>query len=137
MDSAREKLKTVLNSNDYSVTKQRLRVFDGLSSQEPMTIHQIVAKSRGVVDRASVYRTVALFEKLGIVQRLNIGWKYKIELSDMFGDHHHHLTCMVCGKVIPINAVELEGFIKRIAGTEDFLATNHQIEVQGICSTCR
>lgn len=137
MDSAQDKLKVILDSNDYSVTRQRLQVFDSLFSQEPMTIHQIVAKLHGTVDRASVYRTIDLFEKLGIAQRINIGWKYKIELSDKFSDHHHHLTCTICGKVIPINAEELEGFINRIAGSENFLAANHQIEIQGICSTCQ
>jgi len=31
-----------------------------------------------------------------------IGWKYKLELSNAFQHHHHHLTCLQCGGVTPL-----------------------------------
>ena len=89
------------------------------------------------IDRASVYRTVELFERLGIAQRLYTGWKYKIELTDKFTAHHHHLTCTSCGKTIAMGEHELETFIEQIARRHGLTPTAHQIEVQGICRECQ
>ena len=77
-------------------------------------MHDLIKRTKGV-DRASVYRAVRLFEQLGIVQRLNTGWKYKIELTDKFAEHHHHLTCLQCGKTIAMGESELEEMISKLA----------------------
>lgn len=98
-------------------------------------MHELVEKV-SEVDRASVYRSVELFERLGIVQRVNIGWKYKLELTDRFAKHHHHLTCTNCGRAIEISESELEQTICRLAAAHCFKPTAHQIEIQGQCSRC-
>lgn len=99
-------------------------------------MHELAERASGV-DRASVYRTVALFERLGIVQRLNTGWKYKIELTDKFAEHHHHLTCTHCGRTITMNESELEVLISKLAAHHNFAPTSHQIEIQGLCERCQ
>lgn len=99
-------------------------------------MHELVEQVRGV-DRASVYRAVDLFEKLSIVQRLNTGWKYKIELTDKFTHHHHHLTCTKCQATIAMNELQLEHFIDQIAHAHGFEPESHQIEIQGLCKSCR
>jgi Fur family ferric uptake transcriptional regulator len=70
------------------------------------------------------------------VQRLNTGWKYKIELTDKFAEHHHHLTCTTCGQTTSLNEAELESFIEKIAHDYGFTPSSHQIEIQGLCKTC-
>ena len=130
------KLATVLNANGLSKTVQRQAVFDALSSNEPLSMHELVEKLAGRVDRVSTYRTVALYEKLGILQRLTHGFKYKLELSDNFNQHHHHLTCTNCGKVIDVKADAIEGTIGLIAQENNFRLISHQIEIQGKCADC-
>ncbi len=125
-----------LKSNGYSVTKPRQSLFDLLAGKEPMSMHDLCAAAAKDMDRASVYRTIEVFEKIGVVRRINIGWKYKIELSDAFAEHHHHLTCLNCKKVIPINENALENFIDNLASDQNFKPTEHQIEIQGFCSDC-
>ena len=97
-----EQLKKTLKERGQSLTRPRQLVFSALQGKEPQTMHQLVTACAVQIDRASVYRTVAVYERLGIIQRLQIGWKYKLELSDAFQRHHHHLTCLKCGRVIPI-----------------------------------
>lgn len=89
------------------------------------------------IDRASVYRTVDLFERLGVVQRVTTGWKYKLELTDRFAEHHHHLTCSSCGRTIDIAGDDLERLIDQISAARGFLPTAHQIEIQGLCASCQ
>jgi Fur family ferric uptake transcriptional regulator len=136
MNTVNEAFSTYLKSSGYSLTKQRQYVFNLLVDKEPMSMQELIKLSKDKIDRASMYRIVDLFEKLGIVQRLNIGWKYKIELTDKFAEHHHHLTCTKCGKIIPINERSLEKFIGDVANQYSFNANSHQIEIQGLCETC-
>lgn len=91
----------------------------------------------GQIDRASLYRTIDLFERLGIVQRIYIGWKYKIELSDIFTHHHHHISCLGCGKVVAITEEnEIESLIHDLAARHGFSAQTHQLEIRGYCQQC-
>lgn len=133
-----EKLKQILEHSGYSVTKQRLSVFGVLQTPKPQTIAQIVDALEGIVDRASVYRTVTLFEELKIVNRIQIGWKYKLELSEEFSPHHHHITCSNCSRVISFDEpLELDALIGGLAEKYDVLIKNHTLELSGLCSNCR
>jgi Fur family transcriptional regulator, ferric uptake regulator len=127
----------ILKNQGYSVTKQRQFLFELLVGSEAVSMRDLCKLAAGKMDRASVYRTVAVFEKTGITHRINIGWKYKVELSDAFAEHHHHLTCLNCKRVIPINTTELESFIENLTRSHNFQPTEHQIEVQGCCEKCR
>lgn len=131
-----EDIAAILKSSGLSVTKPRLLVFNLLLGQEPLTMHELYELSKGQLDRASLYRVVDIFEKLGVVKRINIGWKYKLELSDRFLEHHHHLTCLNCHKVIPISEAEFEGHIKEIADSHKFKPVEHQVEITGYCDNC-
>ena len=136
MNQAETTLHTLLKKQKYSITQPRLAVFTALWGQEPLSMHELVAKVQGI-DRASVYRAVALFEELGVVHRINIGWKYKLELSEAFTQHHHHLSCIKCGKTTPINEAKLETLIEQLSALHHFTPTAHQIEIQGYCQECK
>ena len=136
MASLKDIFKTLLKENGYSVTSARLAVFDALLGKEPMSMHHLVEQV-STIDRASVYRAVELFENLSIAQRIYTGWKYKIELTDTFNSHHHHLTCTNCGRTVAMSEQELESFIDSIAKRHGFTSSAHQIEIQGLCPDCQ
>jgi Fur family transcriptional regulator, ferric uptake regulator len=133
-----EQFKMTLKQHGQSLTSSRQLVFAALQDKEPQTMHEIVASCHDQVDRASVYRTIALFERLGIVQRLQIGWKYKLELSDAFHHHHHHLTCLRCGQIIPLpEDQQLEHRMRQLAAEAHFQTQDHQMEIRGLCQDCQ
>ncbi len=134
MDSL--EIRQYLKDRGQSLTKSRLAVFNALRGHEPQTMQQLIAACPDI-DRASVYRTIDLFEKLGIVQRLQIGWKYKLELSDAFSRHHHHMTCLRCNRITSFDETqELEQQLRWIAGHNRFKIQAHQLEIQGLCARC-
>lgn len=135
MSTVEDTFRSMLKTAGYSLTGARTAVFEALVGQEPLSMHELVEKVPQV-DRASVYRAVELFEQLHIVQRLNTGWKYKLELTDKFSAHHHHMTCTNCGSTVALKEVELERFIDVLAKTHGFRPTAHQIEIQGVCAKC-
>lgn len=125
-----------LRASGQSITAARRAVYVALQGQEPLSMRELVERVESV-DKASVYRTVSLFEKLGIVQRLQTGWKYKLELTDEFHDHHHHATCLKCGQsfILPENT-SLESEVARLVDGLGFTIKSHQLEIQGYCELC-
>lgn len=133
-----EVLHKLLKAHHHSITTVRKAVFDSMFSREPMTMHELLERLGSAADRASVYRTIQLFEQIGIVQRLQIGWKHKFELSDRFSQHHHHITCSRCGRTTSVaDNTELEQVIKNIAADAGYSHHNHQLEIVGICEECQ
>ncbi len=136
-DESLRLLQKVLKSNGYSLTQPRRVVCSLLWDTEPLSMRELTERSKDLIDRASLYRTVGLFEKLGLVQRIYIGWKYKIELSDVLTHHHHHISCLHCGKIVAITEEkEIESTIASLAQRHGFVAANHQLEVRGYCADC-
>lgn len=135
--TSHELLARTLRKHRQSLTTPRRIVFAALQGQEPLTMHELVERCPGV-DRATVYRTVSLFERCGIVGRLQTGWKYKLELSGDFHEHHHHATCLRCGRsfILPEDAT-VEQRLHELAETAGFQLTRHQLELQGYCSACQ
>ncbi len=132
------KFRQILTDNGYRITSARIKTFDLLLSDEPQSINQILTKANSSVDRVSIYRNVVLFEHLGIVNRIYIGWKYKLELSDDFMDHHHHLVCLKCHKVIDIgDEKHIDKFIRSIAKKSGFTPRKHIFEIDGYCADCQ
>jgi Fur family ferric uptake transcriptional regulator len=131
-------LKTVLGRNGASLTKTRWQLFNLLLNKGPLSTTELAELAQDKVDRATVYRTVELFEDLGIVQRINFGWKYKLELTDMFVGHHHHLHCTYCGTSykMPESNI-LETMIDNVAAQSGFSPRNHTLEIYGMCQECR
>lgn len=138
MDIATLQLQQQLKKYDFSLTKARKTVFLALENKEAMSMAELVKACAGQLDRATVYRTVEVFEKTGIVERLQISWKYKIELTGAFSHHHHHLTCTNCGLIIALSEdLIIEDRLEELAKLYKFQADNHQIEIRGLCRDCQ
>jgi Fur family ferric uptake transcriptional regulator len=130
-------LKALLKKNGASLTKPRKVVFNLLLEQEPQSMQVLIKRAEGKVDRATVYRTIEMFEQLGIVRRLNVGWKYRIELSDAFLGHHHHFHCNNCGKTFTMQAnAMLETMIDTAVAKEGYSPRGHNLQIYGLCPAC-
>lgn len=132
-----DRFKEVLKSSGNSLTAPRQTIFTLLTQEGPLTTAQIAHKCAPDVDRATAYRTIELFERLGIVNRIWHGFKSSIELSEIFTPHHHHATCEHCGTHIDIASPELERILAQTAKQHNFLAVSHMLELTGYCQACQ
>lgn len=117
------------------MTTPRKVVFEVLYSYGLQSMSQLIQRSKSV-DRASVYRTADLLERIGAINRVPQGFKYKLELSEAFLPHHHHIACIRCGKQSDIEQKKLEELLESIAQEKSFKLVSHKVELQGICSNC-
>lgn len=130
-------IEKALKQHRVSFTKPRKQVYEVLAHSEPLTMQELIA-SLPQLDKTTVYRTITLFEGIGVVQRLQIGWKYKLELSNEYQDHHHHITCTSCGQTVALPEDEIiEQRLLALARTQGFEPKDHQLEVRGLCPMCR
>ncbi len=137
MEKNEQLLEKILRAHGYSVTQPRRAVFKLLLSQPPQAMRDLIGRADSQIDRVSIYRIINLFETLGISKRITIGWKYKIELSDIFLVHHHHISCLRCSKIVAVkDSTVIENEITRLSADHGFTLTSHQLELQGICETC-
>jgi Fur family ferric uptake transcriptional regulator len=93
----------------------------------------------------TVYRTLELLYRLGFVQKVSSGdgqSRYELKSEDK-KDHHHHLICTKCGRIVDYRDFvqeELE-LVKKteetLANKHDFLILDHNIEFLGLCKNCR
>lgn len=130
-------LKSILKENDFSITKTRKLVYNAFADSDALSMKQLIHKLQKKMDKSSIYRTVDLFERLGVINRLQIGWKYKLELSEEFAGHHHHASCLECGKVIAFEeSPELKLDINKIANDLSVELVSHTLELRGVCHDC-
>lgn len=136
MDAELKLYRKTLQGHGYFNTRPRFQLFALLQDHTSLTIHELIGKL-SEQDQATVYRNIKLFEELGIINRLRLGWKSKLELSDIFHHHHHHFTCLRCGKVMVLKEDSaLERQITRISRQGGFQPIDHQLEIRGHCPTC-
>ena len=50
--------------------------------------------------------------------------------------HHHHLVCRQCGTAVEVAAPQLERWVAEVAGAHGFVATEHLLEIRGLCARC-
>jgi Fur family ferric uptake transcriptional regulator len=105
-----------------------------LSSKE---IHQSL-RDRDC-DPATVYRALHLLEKLELVQRFDLGdGVARFELRRHDGpEHHHHLVCRHCARIIELEECDLTAFERRVARRNGFTDVSHRLEFFGICPACQ
>lgn len=84
----------------------------------------------------TVYRTLARFERAGVVRKLLLGdgrsW-YEVLGR---GEHHHHLICQQCGAKVAIAACPQQ-IIAREASRNHFQVLDHHFEIVGLCRDCQ
>lgn len=129
--------KEILGKSGNFATKQRVELFKYLQAHPEIAIKKLITELPSQ-DQATIYRNIKLFESLGIINRLQLGWNSKLELSSKFHDHHHHMTCNSCGKVIAWEedpSIELR--IQTVALKLGFIPQDHQLEIRGLCRDCQ
>ncbi len=89
------------------------------------------------VGRATVYRALEQLESLGLIQRVDVkGDATGFERVDPSGQHHHHIVCEHCGRVVAFEDDQLEQAILALTKRPDFNVSSHEVTLRGECASC-
>jgi Fur family ferric uptake transcriptional regulator len=134
--------RSVLDQAGYRKGAARNAVIDLLAGQtcalSALEIEDGLRRGEGRAARASVYRVLDLLQRNGLVSRLELGdGTPRYELIDPGGEHHHHLLCDSCGRVVPFDDGDLERSIDRVSRRLGFRTQDHEVVLHGDCANCQ
>lgn len=89
------------------------------------------------ISRATVYRTLELLVKSGMVRRVHLGEDHYHYEHVTGNSHHDHLICTTCGGVIEFHDEVLEQRQLEICERKKFTPTFHNLQILGVCDSCR
>jgi len=137
-----QELKQVLREHELKATNQRVALLKLLDSThehfDAEEIYLELLKKQKNVSRATVYRSLDALVEQNLVTRLDFGeGRMRFERSKGEDEHHDHLICEECGKVIEFFSLEMEAQQLSVCEEHDFMPSDHTMHIFGICSECK
>ncbi len=118
----------------------RLLIYKELSTAlnplTPQELYRSLLKKKTKVGLTSIYRSLDLFESLGMVFKIVDGSNVKYKLCES-GNHHHHIVCKTCGDVAELNFCDISQWSRKVKKFTGYQVTDHQLNFYGFCKTCK
>ncbi len=136
-----ERFRRVLESRGLKFTRQR-RTIARVFFERPghVSLNQILDRARRAhpgIGYATVYRTMRLMADAGIVSEHRFGEAETQYEPNLDGDHHDHLICVECGKIVEFEDAVVEAQQELVAAKYGFQIVSHRHEIYGRCDTCQ
>ena len=129
-----------LREMGYRLTPQRVAILETLhNSDGHITAEDILARvrtRRRTINPSTVYRTLELLTKLGLVVETDFG-EGRLVYHHIEKGHHHHLICRVCGKVTDVDESVLAPFEELLIRRFRFVADIRHLAISGHCLDCQ
>jgi Fur family ferric uptake transcriptional regulator len=136
----KELFKNLFKEKKLRLSHPRLLIYQELSTAvtplSPQELYHSLLKKQRKIGLTSVYRSLDLFESLGIVFKIMNGSNVKYKLCQL-GDHHHHIICKTCGHVVELNFCDISIWSERVMESTGYQVTDHQLNFYGFCKACR
>lgn len=128
-----------LSRRGYRLTPQRIMILAALEDSEnhisaEEIYAQIITKYPNV-NISTVYRTLELLKRLGLVTESHLG-EDRVRFHPAEQGHHHHLVCRVCGTVIDLDESSLASLKSALLQKYEFTADLRHMSISGRCVNC-
>lgn len=143
VDQAQEPLADFLSfmsKRGLSSTSQRKVIaeaffsYPGHHSLEEFYRH--LAKTDPSIGQTTVYRTLKLLCEAGLANEIQFSDNITRFEVNKPRQHHDHMICLNCGKIIEICDPRIEALQKEIAEKHGFRLAGHSHNLYGYCETC-
>lgn len=126
-----------LRKAGLKVTLPRIKILELLENAEhhhmsAEDVYKTLLDQGEDVGLATVYRVLTQFEQAGIVERHNFENNLSVfEISQE--QHHDHIVCDVCGKIVEFHNAIIEEEQKKVAAQHGFKLSAHSLVLYGVC----
>ena len=111
-----------------------LRTEKHLSSED---LYRLVREQDPAIGQTTVYRTLKLLSEAGLAREVRFGDGITHYEHNYKHEHHDHMICSQCGKIIEFYSAELEALQDAMAAKHKFEVTQHLLRIIGVCADCR
>lgn len=134
-----ERITQRLRELGYRLTPQRVMIVAAIEDSD----HHISAEEIYIQVKAkyphmnisTIYRTMDLLKKLGLVTETNLG-EGRVRYHAAEKGHHHHLVCQKCGKIIDLDETLLFPLKNALRERHNFEADLRHLAIFGHCLNC-
>ena len=129
-----------LSERGYRLTPQRLMVLTAIESSDhhisAEEIYAQVVTKYPHINISTVYRTLELLNRLGLVTETDLGGG-RVRYHPADKGHHHHLVCQSCGRIIDLDESLLSSLKDVLYREYRFSADLRHLAIFGRCEDCR
>ena len=122
-------------------TRQRSLIIDTFFSVGGhLSVEELWSKVREQDTRvsvATVYRTMKLLNDCGLAHARNFGDGQTRYEAAAGREHHDHLICTRCGRIVEFENDRIEAMQQAVARKHGFTVTSHKMELYGLCRDCQ
>jgi Fur family transcriptional regulator, ferric uptake regulator len=137
------RLQALLAQRGIRMTDQRRAILAVIeTARKHLDASEILRRAQRMdssVDRATVYRTLALLKRQGLIDELDLmhlnGEQHYYERK--LGRDHIHMACIRCGKITEFLSKSFDALKEELEQTCRFHIVVARLEVGGYCSGCR
>jgi Fur family transcriptional regulator, ferric uptake regulator len=137
------RLQAALVSRGLRLTHQRRTILGVVeTAQQHLDAAQILERARKIdpgIDRVTVYRTLNLLKRHGLIDELDLmhmqGEKHYYERRPQ--RDHIHMACLRCGKIMELESDLFDRLKGQIQRDCRFRIVVSRLEIGGYCSDCR
>ena len=130
---------SALRTSGYRLTRQRQLVWDTLRrTRRHLSAEQIaeaLRRQRQAVDPATVYRSLDVLQRLGLIRSSRLGERLFFEIAEP--GEHYHLVCDQCGSANHIEGEDLAPVLRHITDEHRFAVRSADLIVHGWCEKCQ
>ncbi|MBO3463623.1 transcriptional repressor [Aetokthonos hydrillicola Thurmond2011] len=138
-------LRAELNERGWRLTPQRktiLQIFQQLPQGQHLSAedlyHRLEAEHGEGISLSTIYRTLKLMARMGILRELELGEGHKhYELNQPYPHHHHHLICVRCNTTIEFKNDSILKIGAKTAQKEGYQLLDCQLTIHAVCPKCQ
>jgi Fe2+ or Zn2+ uptake regulation protein len=137
------RLQQLMSERGVRMTEQRRAILSVIeTAKKHLDASQILRRAQKVdesVDRSTVYRTLNLLKRHGLVDELDLmhlggeGHYYERKMSR----DHIHMACLRCGKITEFESELFESLKEQMESECRFKIVVARLEIGGYCTACR
>ncbi len=141
MKSAKTVFRQYLKKKGMLISCQREQILDiFLKMEKHVTVDELYIRARKKnpkIGLATVYRAMKIICDAGLAREVYFGDGVR-RFEHKYGHQHHdHLVCTKCGRVVEVLSPEIEKLQERLAKKHNFTPSNHKMEIFGTCGRCK
>ena len=141
MKSELDLFKTFLKENQFKCTPERETILKTVFAThrhfDADELVDLLRRKHKKISRATVYRTLDLMAKAGLVQGMELGKSRKMYEHTLGHKHHDHLICEECGRTIEFDDGVIELLQQKVCERLNFQARGHNLRIFGRCERCQ
>lgn len=141
MSRKEDRFRDYLKSKKLKFTPQRRIILrEAFSTHRHFEVDELFIRIRTRdkrLSRSTLYRTLKLLVESGLLKEVILGEKHR-HFEHMFGhDHHDHLLCLRCGRIIEFTNQLIESWQAKVCKKHRFHPQSHRLQISGYCQKCQ